>query len=84
MTKYTPTMIITILAEHGTSTIAPTISPEILHTRDITTEANIMLLNRRKYISAAIIGSESIDMSNITPTRRIVSTMHTATSTVMV
>lgn len=39
MRAYTPTMIITMMAEHGTSTMAPMMRPEMLHTREITTEA---------------------------------------------
>ena len=80
----TAAITITIIAEQGTSIMVPMKRPIRLHMRDMPTEANIMALNRRKNISAVIIGSDSMDISSMMPTRRIVSTMHTAISTVMV
>ena len=74
----------TIKAEHGTSTTVPIISPNRPAKSEIITEVNIKGLNRRTKTSAIIMGKESIDINNITPTRRIVNTMHNATITVMV
>lgn len=80
----TPARSITITAEHGTSIAAARKRPATQHVTDTTTDATAIVLKRWKKVSATIWGSVSIDMSSIMPTRRMVSTMQTATITVIV
>ena len=82
-TTYATTIIITIRADAGTSIAALIISPPRLHTRDIITERPIMELKRWVNISATSCGSTNMDISSITPTSFMVSTMATATKAVM-
>lgn len=77
-------MLMTIIAEHGTSTNVPSNRPPTLQTTEIITDSNIMTRKRLENTSAVIIGIDSIDISSMTPTSRIVSTMHTAIITVIV
>lgn len=81
---YVATRTITISAEQGTSMMVPSISPPTLQAADTPIDMNIMFLNRLLNNSAVIWGNASIDISNIMPTSLMVSTMHTATNTVMV
>jgi hypothetical protein len=74
----------TMIAEQGTSTVAAINRPATPVTIDTIIEPSIMLLKRRQKISAVMIGSESIDIKSITPTKRIVKTIQMATSTVIV
>ena len=78
-----PTMVRTIRAEQGTSMIVDRKRPVSEAVSDMTAEAVITEQKRRKNTSAVMIGSDSIDMSSMIPTRRMVRTMHTAVSTVM-
>ncbi len=72
------------MAEQGTSATVAIISPPT-PARMLTPAAAAMMVEyRRQNISAIITGSDSIDMSSITHTSLMVSTMPTATSTVMV
>lgn len=74
----------TIIAEHGTSTTVPTKRPATLQTSDTATDSCIIGRKRRRNTSAVIIGNDSIDISNITPTSLMVKTIHTAVNTVIV
>ena len=80
----TAAIMMTMIAEHGTSTTVPTKSPATLHISDTATDNSIIGLKRRRNISAVIIGSDSIDISSITPTSLIVRTIQTAVKTVIV
>lgn len=73
----------TMTAEQGISIIELIKSPPRHVSRDTMALVAISGPMRWQKISATIIGSESMDISSITPTRRIVSTIHTATSTVI-
>lgn len=57
--------------------------PATEHSRDIATDERITGMKRDEKVSAAIIGSDSIDISIIIPATRIVRTIHMATSTVI-
>ena len=70
-------------AEHGTLMMVASRSPEREQISEIAIDSHIMELKRLTNASAVIWGSESIDISSITPTSRMVRTMHTATRTVM-
>ena len=74
---------ITIIAAHGTLMVAEMNNPVTPHAIDIIIDNITIILNRGANISAIIWGNVSIDMSSIMPTRRMVSTMHTATNAVM-
>lgn len=80
----TAAFISTMNAEQGTSATALRASPASEHTTDIAIASSIMGVKRRVNTSAVIMGIDIMAISSITPTRRIVSTMHIATSTVMV
>lgn len=73
----------TMRAEQGTSITVARKSPARLQRSEMAIERNIMVLNLWQNVSAVICGRASIDISSITPTRRMVRTMHTATSTVI-
>ena len=73
----------TITAEHGTSTAADINSPVTEAASDIKADTTATGTKRLHHTSAVIIGSDIIDISSIMPTRRIVSTIQSATSTVM-
>ena len=59
----------TMKALHGMSARAPIRRPAMLHTKEMPTERSMMERYRRENTSAVIIGSESIDISSITPTK---------------
>ena len=74
---------ITIIAAHGTLIAAEINNPATPHTIEIIIDSNTIILNRGANISAIIWGNVSIDIKSIMPTRRIVSTIHTATMAVI-
>lgn len=74
----------TMIAEHGTSVAADRKIPAMLVAMDMAVDMSIMPKNRWFHVSAISTGTVSIDISNIMPTSLMVSTIHTATSMVMV
>ena len=75
--------ISTISAEQGTSITVERKRPPREATAENTADAMAIGVNLCQKTSAVIIGSDIIDISSMMPTRRMVSTIHTATSTVM-
>ncbi len=73
-----------MMAEQGTSATVDRKRPATDATSDMRADSSITGVKRCAKTSAVIIGSDMTDISIMMPTRRIVRTMHSAVSTVIV
>jgi hypothetical protein len=81
--KNTVAITTTINAEQGTSTTVANAKPPRQQATETSTERSIIEENLRAKVSAVSWGNDISDMSNIMPTKRMVSTIQSATSTVI-